>query len=258
MGGAHEIEATLAEAFRNYKTIVLRSRLLRDRGEEKLEIIVDRLLQFLNRHDLAGPIYAAVRELVQNASKANLKRILFEDLGVDPDDDSRYQEGMQIFRRQLIRTKLKGYAPRIVEKRLYFKIRFEYSPEVIVATVRNPFELYEAEEARIRQKFVQARGIDNLYDFYLKHGDTVEGAGMGIAMVLILLNQAGFASRCLSIFTDRRAGETVSRMILPLREDYRPPRERFVDEQERRGVTAEALRDMMTRGEVRIPIFENR
>ena len=77
-------DSHLQTAFNEYRGITFRARLLKEQGEVKLEAIVDRLLRFLNREDLVGPIYAAVRELVQNASKANLKRLLFEDLGIDP------------------------------------------------------------------------------------------------------------------------------------------------------------------------------
>jgi hypothetical protein len=251
------LQETLSRAFRDYTTIVLKSPLLRETGEEKLETIVDRLLRFLGHPDLIGPVYAAVRELVQNASKANLKRLLFEELRVDPNDSRDYLEGMSVFRQRLIQSRIKGHADLFRARGFYFKIAFQYNTKVLCIRVINPFPLFAAEERRIREKFLHAAGADNLYEFYLRHGDAVEGAGMGIAMVQILLCQAGFSHRALSIYSEPARGQTVSRIILPLDHEYISPRERFAQEQRRRGISAEELRSEMWRGGIAFPMLSS-
>lgn len=267
-----ELHAILEDALRSGKAIRLRSRVLRERGEARLEAILEFLLERGGRADLAGPLHAAVRELVLNAGKANLKRILFEDLNVDAADAAAYQAGMGVFRKQLISRQLSGFASRIKARNLYIHVVFRHSPQVLIIDIENPFGLFAAEETRIREKFRQAAGADNLFDFYVAHGDQVEGAGMGIAMVLILLEQAGLSRRCLSIYTApvRKCGSgeaegagsaaearTISRIIVPLDAGYRTPRERFEADLDRRGCSAEELRAKVRSGEIVYRLLEN-
>ncbi|MEQ9367273.1 MAG: hypothetical protein RIF32_23785 [Leptospirales bacterium] len=251
------LEETLGRAFRDNRPIEFRSTLLREGGEEKLERIVDRLLLHLGQPDLIGPAYAAIRELVQNASKANLKRVLFDELGVDPNDRRNYHEGMDVFRKRLTGSRMADHASLIHDQGLYFRISFHYNKRVLCVAVRNPFILFPAEEKRVREKFVQSEGVDNLYDFYRSFSDSAEGAGMGIAMVQILLVQAGFSHRCLSIFSDTHKNQTVARIILPLSPTYRLPRERFAAEAARRGVPAEQLREEMRQRLIDFPILSS-
>lgn len=251
------LDEKLEAAFRAGRPLEFRSTLMREGGEAKLERIVDRLLTHLDQSELIGPAYAAVRELVQNAAKANLKRVLFSELGVDPNDRQNYHEGMDVFRERLTGAKLVDHARLIYEQGLYFRIGFHYSKEAICVTVRNPFVLFPAEEKRVREKFVQSDGVDNLYDFYRSFSDSTEGAGMGIAMVQILLSQAGYSQRCLSIYSDYRRNQTVARIILPLSPAYRLPRERFADELARRQITPEALREAVLQGLISFPILNS-
>lgn len=250
-----DLDRTLGEAFRSNRPIVFKSTLLREAGEEKLERIVDRLLTHLGQVELVGPAYVAVRELVQNASKANLKWALFHDLDVDANDRQKYHEAMDVFRHRLTNTKLINHAELIRAHGLYFTISFHYTPEVICIAVRNPFRLFPAEEKRVRQKFVQSDGVDNLYDFYQRFGDSVEGAGMGIAMVQILLVQAGYSHRCLSVFSDPKNNQTVSRIVLPLVPQFILPRDRFVEEARRRDIGIDQLREELRQGLVRFPLL---
>lgn len=50
----------------------------------------------------------------------------------------------------------------------------------------------------------------------MEHGDSTEGAGMGITMVEILLSQSGFDRRLLSIYSSERKKETVARVEVHL------------------------------------------
>ncbi len=242
------------QAIRSGKKITLRSYLLQEKGEAKLEMIVEKILTHLDREDLFGPVYAAVRELVQNASKANLKRILFNDMSLNPLSEEDYKLGMEVFRKCIVESKLGQYRIRIKERHLYFTVTFEFDRKVLIATVKNRFPLFPAEEIRIREKFIFARNMDNLYDFFLTYGDMAEGAGMGIAMVEILLTQAGLDAHNFTIFTDGTSSETVARIIVPVSEDYVSTRRQFDQERERLGITAEEMRDRVKDGSCHLTI----
>ena len=74
----------IKEAVQSGKKIVLITFHLKEKGERDLEGAIHEVLNFYGKEDLVGPVHAAIRELVQNAAKANLKRIVFKDLGLDP------------------------------------------------------------------------------------------------------------------------------------------------------------------------------
>ena len=106
MPAAEFASGPLDEAFEAGKRITLQSHLLSESGEQSLERMVDFVFRRLGHRTMGGPIYAAVRELVQNAAKANMKRVLFEELEVDPAIESQYAEAMLVFREQLIASRL--------------------------------------------------------------------------------------------------------------------------------------------------------
>lgn len=244
-----DIDAAIKDALEKGRTITLRSYMIRDSGEEKLEKILQALLLHFDRRELSGPIHAAIRELVQNASKANLKRIVFNELGVNPYIEEEYQRGMDTFRRYLIKRQLIRYRHKIVEKDFHFNVRFKFNDRVLFISVTNRFPLHPTEDRRIRERFTHAQALDNLYDFYMNYGDTTEGAGMGIAMVELLLSQAGIHRHNFTIFTDHKQNCTVARMIIPLADDYISPRQQFAAEMERRGCTPEDLRYLIRIGD---------
>ena len=244
-----ELDQTIKDALEKGRAITLRSYMIRDSGEEKLEKILQALLVHFDRRELSGPIHAAIRELVQNASKANLKRVVFNELGVNPYIEEEYQRGMDTFRRYLIKRQLVRYRHKIVEKDYHFNVRFKFNDRVMFITVSNRFPLHPTEDRRIRERFTHAQALDNLYDFYMNYGDTTEGAGMGIAMVELLLSQAGIHRHNFTIFTDHKENATVARMIIPLASDYITPRDQFEAERQRRDISAADLRYLIQQGE---------
>lgn len=82
--------------------------------------------------------------------------------------------------------------------------------------IRNNFPLLPIEAERVKEKFINAKKYDNLFEFFMEHGDSTEGAGMGITMVEILLSQSGFDRRLFSIYSSERKKETVARVEVPL------------------------------------------
>ncbi len=243
------ISQAIAGALNRGKRIWIRSHTLRDGGEIALEQAVLQTLAHYGRGELAGAVHAAVRELVQNASKAALKRVVFEDLGLDPYDPTDYERGIAVFRKYLVESQMARYRRLFARKGLTFEIHICHEPRRAVFSVINRAVLLEHEERRIREKFVLAGELDNLFDFYIKFGDNTEGAGMGIAMVEILLQEAGIERHNFTIFSQPQQGTTTARIVVPLAGDYVSPRERFRRELARSGLTPEQLRQRVRSGE---------
>jgi len=203
------------------------TRVLGDSGEAKLKYILNKVLGSVNREDLMELFYTSAKELIANSTKAAIKRILFEENNVSQTDDSRYDEVMGQFKENLTDKKFPFYKGKMKEKGLVVSIKFFYNENYVVMSITNNFPLLPKEEERVRQKFHNAQKYDNLFQFYMDHGDNTEGAGMGITLVEIMLAQSGYDRHLFTIYNDKQKNETVARLEVPISPNYKPLRHRF-------------------------------
>jgi hypothetical protein len=196
-------------------------------GIQHLEKILADILIGCNHSHLCEPIYLSIRELIQNATKACLKRIIFDDIKINPDSKEEYATGIKIFNRIIHSEEIVPYRIKLARNKYYYRIRIDYIQGAIIVQVINVFPLFPFEEYIIRQKFANIKSSSNLYDFYMRHSDLSEGAGMGIALISILLKNSGLNYRNFSIFNNQE-GKAVARIIVPVTENYRSPREEFL------------------------------
>ncbi|MBR31091.1 MAG: hypothetical protein CMN77_07230 [Spirochaetaceae bacterium] len=244
----------IRQAVRSRKRIVLITYHLKEKGERDLEGAIHELLTFYGKDDLVGPVHAAIRELVQNAAKANLKRIVFHDLNLDPTDPNQYEEGMQYFRDSLVESRIAEYQSRLKAENIYTRIVIQPTDDVLIFSVENRFPLYPSEEARIREKFKTSASIDNLYDYYMEFSDHIEGAGMGIAMIEILLRQVGLDSRSFTIHYDPASAHTVGRFLIPLKDGVKTNRQTFEELMNQKALPPQELRASIKEGELKLPL----
>lgn len=231
----------IAKYVRAQRIISLKTYYLSDYGEFLLHSITRTILEQYNRSDLVDMIYTAAKELVINATKANLKRAMFHKLGLDPHTKEEYDEAMRQYRDHLVEEKIKEYIP--LFKQLNFPViaTFYYRPDVMHLKVKNMFTLLPFEESRVREKFEKARSFSSLLDFYTEYGDETEGQGLGLTMVGIMLDNSGIDKHMLTLYSNE-FNETAARLEIPLRRDYVPKRQHFEAELARMGGDAQRER----------------
>lgn len=235
-----EIKALAGEALRRRRDISVQTYYLTDYGEMVLNAVAETILERNARTDLLDLVYTALKELVMNAAKANLKRIILDEEGLDPSNPDDYTRCMQIFKASLPERKLRQYKRKFREYDLPVRVTFRWSPYAALRIrITNRFTLLAQEEERVREKFRYAQNYTDLVQFYMDHGDDTEGAGMGITLVVILMDQLGVDRRLFSVYSDDREGQTVARLEIPLTEYYEPERLRF----EREFAASELPRD---------------
>lgn len=198
------------------KKISMITYVMGDIGEAKLKYILSQILSSLGREDLMELFYTAAKELIVNSTKAAIKRIIFEELKLNIQNLLDYEEGMRFFKSSLNERKFPSYKKKMKESGLFVKITCIYKNDKINLEIRNNFPLLPVEAERVKEKFINAKKYDNLFEFFMEHGDSTEGAGMGITMVEILLSQSGFDRRLLSIYSSERKKETVARVEVHL------------------------------------------
>ncbi len=239
--GVNELEPAIQSLVDEEKIISLKTYILSDRGEGILKIIAAAILKKYQRTDLMDIVYTAAKELVINATKANLKRVLFTEEGLNPDDLSEYQKGMTLFRERLNGARIEGYRDRFREMNFPVIATFYYNEDVMHIKVKNMFTLLNIEEGRIRKKFEAARSFKSLLDFYTDHGDDSEGAGLGLTMVGILLDESGIDKHAFTVYSNE-FNETAARLEIPLKESYVPKRKHFERELQESDMAREELR----------------
>ncbi len=187
--------------------------------ERRLNFIISSIFSKYGREDFSDIIYTCVKELVTNASKANIKRIVFEDNNIDLDDEKSFLEGMIKFREELSERKLPVYIDRLKQKDLYISVAFFYSKNGVRIEVVNNITMEPFEDKRIREKLKKAMGYDDISQFYLEQGDELEGAGLGIALVVMLLKGLGVDPSLFRISGPNKPF-VLARIEIPLTEDY--------------------------------------
>ncbi|MGB9621267.1 MAG: histidine kinase [Brevinematia bacterium] len=187
--------------------------------ERRLNITITKIFEKFGRSDLADIIYTCVKELVINASKANIKRVVFEENNIDFSDEKSFLEGMIKYKNELSESKLPKYISKLSENNLYISVAFYYSEDGVRIEVVNNVSMTDFENKRIREKLKKAMGYDDISQFYLEQGDELEGAGLGIALIVMLLKGVGIDPSLFRI-SGPNNNFVLARIEVPLTEKY--------------------------------------
>ncbi len=164
---------------------------LTDEVEKVVEYTINQILTKYGKFELLPFLYTCVKELMVNATKANIKRLLFEEAGLDINNENDYYKGLIEFRDNLSEALMNEYAPKLKKRNKYVKVSFHYSEDGLRIEVINNEPLTPIEDKRIRVKLSKAMQYDDIAQFYMEQGDELEGAGLGIALIVMLLKGVG-------------------------------------------------------------------
>ena len=165
------------------------------------------------RAKLAGPLAYCVHELVDNAIKANIKRMYFAELGLDISDSRDYAAGMIGFRESALCGD-SGYLNLQKESGLYVKLVLRMCENRFHISIRNNAIATSSELARIQNRLSPAWRNGNLNDVMDRVFDESEGAGFGLVSLSMLLGKIGLhESRLVICVSDT---ETIAQLTVPV------------------------------------------
>jgi len=159
---------------------------LTDTMERQLDFVIAAILKKHNHPALQSTLYSCLKELVVNATKANAKRVYFEELGLDINDPDQYRTGMTKLKGSINEDWIRVYGDRARKKGLETSITFDHDDDGLRVIVLNDTDLIGADETRIRSKLSEGMSYEDLLSFYMANGDQSEGEGMGLVMNLLL------------------------------------------------------------------------
>lgn len=214
----YDIEKNLQIAINNGKIIRLISYSMSDDVEKKLDSIIHNILEKYNKVDFKAIIYPCVKELAINGTKANLKRIFFEEKNLDIANDKEYDKGMEEYRMFMTEENAIEYGKKARQRGLYVRISFTYDENGMRIEVINNTTITPQEERRLREKLGKIMKYENLIDFYTDNVDNTEGAGMGLALITTILKGEHIDANLFRIITQEKC--TIARIEIPFTDKF--------------------------------------
>ena len=96
---------------------------------------------------------------------------------------------------------------------LYVKLSLQLSGENIIVQIKNNSVLTTFEKQRIQKKLDSVQQYDNIDDVVSNVIDQSEGAGLGIIIIVLMLQKAGLSKENYQVFSTDK--ETITKIILP-------------------------------------------
>lgn len=149
-------------------------------------------------------------ELLDNASKANAKRIYFKEQNLNINDAGDYASGMKNFKSNLS-DNTQHYKDELESGMLQVHLQLSAN-DVISLSVANNTKITPSEYARIQDKIAKTLKYENVADAFADI-DQTEGSGLGIITIVIMLRKLGLSLDCLKFSTTDN--ETVATINIP-------------------------------------------
>ena len=178
--------------------------------------ILSLFLTELNQPHMIQYLTYSLNELVVNAKKANTKRIYFQEKNLDIFNLDDYNIGMKTFKNDTLNN-IKYYLQKQKDAGLYVKLILQIQNNTIKIEVKNNSKITPFELERINQKLAQAKQFDSIQDALTTVLDDSEGAGLGLVILILMLEKIGMTKDNFQTITNET--ETITRISLPLSEE---------------------------------------
>lgn len=115
-----------------------------------------------------------------------------------------------------------SYGQKAKKEGYYCMISFYYSSDGIRIEVINNAPITEQEEKSLREKLEKGMRYNDIAQFYMDNEDNTEGAGLGLALILIMLKGEGIDPSYFRIII--REDVTIARLEIPLTPNFQSVR----------------------------------
>ena len=176
----------------------------------RFQDILSVFLQECDQQYLFNYLSYCLFELLDNASKANAKRVYFKEHNLNINDEKDYKDGMKMFKETLDENNL-HYQEELKAGELRVHLLLS-ADDVISITVINNTKITDLEYERIKEKIEKTKVYSTMAEA-LEDIDQTEGSGLGIITVLIMLKKLGLAADHLKFKTTEN--ETIATIEIP-------------------------------------------
>lgn len=223
-----ELEQNIQLKINKGDELTLQSSRMNQKVEKYILHTITQILEKQNQPALVEMIYTIVKELAINGMKANQKKIFFEENNLDINDPEQYNQGVAKFKEEFSEEMNERYGKSAVERGIYVKIFFIYNEDGLCIEVINNTPILPEEERRMREKMKNSMGYNDIAEFYMANMDNTEGAGLGIALIMILMKGENLDPNLFRIMTFE--DKTMARVEIPFNDNYISKRSRQADQ----------------------------
>lgn len=204
------LKDNIRKAVENGRPLILRSYSVSDDVEVKLDAVIHMILSKFDKLDYKPLVYTITKELIINGTRANHKRIFFDEKNLTIEKEEDYVQGVHDFRVLLREEHLYRFGKIARDRGLRVDSKFTYDENHLYVEVSNNVSIAPPEESRLRHKLEDALKYESMVDFFMNHADAQEGAGLGLAMSITMLRSEGMDPKSLQIHS--ADGETVAQI----------------------------------------------
>ncbi|MDV6237070.1 histidine kinase [Leptospira ellisii] len=213
-----DLDQKLSDLIQSRSRITVQSSRMNSKLEKYVLRIITEILTKVGQTRYVEMLYTITKEMSINGVKANQKRVFFEDEGLDIRNPEDYEKGMTAFKAKFSEKMADEYGKRCLARGISVKLNITYTMDGLVVEVSNNTPVIEEEEERMREKMKKAMGYNDIAEFYMDNMDNTEGAGLGIALIMILLKSENIDPHLFRVMT--REHETIARVEIPFNENY--------------------------------------
>lgn len=178
-----------------------------------MENVLSIFLRAAGQERLKNHITYCVHELAANAQRANIKRVYFSERNLDLSNSDDYAEGMKHFK-EATQNNIAYYLRLQKEMDLYVRFVLQIRKNIIFIEIRNNARASRAELIRIHDRLARTRQYKNLEEALAHVLDDTEGAGLGLAILMLMLKKIGLDEDCFDLSV--KGNETIARIVIPL------------------------------------------
>ena len=200
--------AGIKDAVTNRKPIDFYCNILTPEQKNRFQKILSTFLNECDQSYLYNYLSYCLLELLDNASKANAKRIYFQENHLDINNEKDYTDGMKAFKEKLSDN---NYINTLETGMLQVHLQLSAN-DVISLTVSNNTKITNSEYERIKEKLEKTKGYKDMADAF-EDIDQTEGSGFGLISVVIMLKKLGLDTGNLKFQTTEE--ETVATIEVP-------------------------------------------
>jgi len=204
--------ADIQRAVQNSVPLIFRLPGLLPESFPLLDAILQVYLGELGQEKIQEPLSYCLKELIQNAQKANAKRVYFEERGLQISRKDDYEKGMQDFHRDLS-ERLPHYLQLLKDRGMTIEVSFHATGGKLVVSVRNDVAITPMELSRIQERIIKTRTFHSFFEVLESSVDRTEGAGLGIMMLIQFLKRIGLDEKAFAIRAE--PGRTVASVSIP-------------------------------------------
>jgi HD-like signal output (HDOD) protein len=160
--------------------------------ENTLYKTLDRFLLQLDVISIRDSVLAAVKEIVTNAIKANVKRVYFHSNQADILNEQEYLEKMDHFKNDYL-DKRNEFEEGLIKHNYGVFVSFVHNKSLMRIRIMNNIRLAPEEVKRIQFRIERARTYNDLAEAFMDASNEQEGAGLGLIMTLMMLKNDGLS-----------------------------------------------------------------